>query len=281
MRLLVAAALALSVMAPLAPAGAGAVAPTGPGAVWVWTAPPAEQLLGFAVRQGLDEVFLATPTEPTAAESRRIRRSVRALHGAAVRPAALGGDVTWVKHPERALAWARGTLATAPVDGLHLDVEPHGLPGWSDPATRQRLMTRYLELLDQVRSLALAAGVPVEVDVQLAYGSHTVGGENFADAILARVDGVTVMSYRDRAYGPNGLLAVSADWRRRGVAAGVPVRLAVETNPSAEGEHVTFAEEGRAAMLRVVDVVTERVRHEPTHAGFAVHDLDGWRALGP
>jgi len=89
------------------------------------------------------------------------------------------------------------------------------------------------------------------------------------------------MSYRDTARGPNSLLAISRNWLRRAARAGVPVRLAVETNPSAEGEHVTFAEEGRAAMLRVLQTVDAELRGTGSYAGLAVHDLAGWRALGP
>ena len=74
---------------------------------------------------------------------------------------------------------------------------------------------------------------------------------------------------------------MSRDWRDRGERAGVPVRLAVETNPSTEGEHVTFAEEGERAMLRVLRAVDDRLRGTATYAGFAVHDLHGWQTLEP
>ena len=81
------------------------------------------------------------------------------------------------------------------------------------------------------------------------------------------------MSYRDTARGNNSLLAISRDWLRRADRASVPIRLAVETNPSAEGEHVTFAEEGRRSMRRVIRAVDSRLDGTRTYTGFAVHDL--------
>ncbi len=245
--------------------------------VWVWSLQPPIPLRDFVRAAGVTEVFLATPTSPTGDEARQVRRTVRLLHDDGVRVSALGGDPAWVRHHDWALDWAQSALATADFDGLHLDVEPHALPGWQDPPTRRDLVRRYLALLDEVRPLHDR----LVVDVQFAYGSVDAPSGTFADAILRRVDEVTVMSYRDTARGSNSLLAVSRDWRVRGERAGVPVRLAVETNPSTEGEHVTFAEEGERAMLRVLRAVDDRLRGTATYAGFAVHDLDGWQALAP
>jgi len=151
-------------------------APVGPPplrpAVWAWALQPPADLRDFARAHHLSEVFLATPVAPSDQEREQIRRTVQLLHDDGVRVAALGGDVAWVRHHDQALDWARAALATADFDGLHLDVEPHGLPGWHDPDTRRVLIREYLGLLQAVRPLSRR----IVVDVQFAYGSYDAPG---------------------------------------------------------------------------------------------------------
>jgi hypothetical protein len=56
-------------------------------------------------------------------------------------------------------------------------------------------------------NLVLAAAG--QANVPFWYGENRVGGKNFTDEVLKRVDAVTVMSDRDTATGPNSVLDVS------------------------------------------------------------------------
>jgi hypothetical protein len=244
--------------------------------MWVWHVPPATELASTAAALQVSRVFVFVGNRDRQ-DDQRLRQSVTLLHDAGVKVFALSGEPHWTTRHHLALAWARRALALAPFDGLHLDVEPHALPRWKHHP--QPLAAHYLELLEEVDAL----GSPVEVAVQFAYGRVVLDdGTNFADDILGRVDGVTVMSYRDTAEGGNGMIAIAQDWLTRADRVGVASWLSAETNALPSCPYCTFFEEGQSRMsdvLTAVDVA-ERADH-PTYQGFAIEDLDGWLALGP
>lgn len=257
-------------------AGTSAAPIQGVDSMWVWSARPADELASTVKSLGVQRVFLFVGTSSPEGDS-NLRRSVRLLHQKDVAVYALSGEPQWTFQHGAALRWARHALKLAPFDGLHLDVEPHALKNWK--RDQQQLIADYLQLLDQVTALP----GPLEVDVQFAYGKiATPGGSTFADDILARVDGVTAMTYRDTADGGNGMLAISQDWLQRAQQAGKPVWLGAETNPEPDCPYCTFYEEGQAQMASVLtDVDTTERAAFSTYRGIAIEDLDGWLALGP
>lgn len=255
-------------------AAPGAAPIQGVDSMWVWQSRPAADLAAIAGALEVQRVFLFVGNESPDSD-KVIKQSVRLLHEAGIGVYALSGEPAWTYRHQPALDWARRALALAAFDGLHLDVEPHALRHWR--REQQRLVAEYLALLDRIGRLR----GPLEVDVQFAYGSiETPGGSTFADDILGRVDGVTVMSYRDTAEGANGMLAIATDWLERATEAATPVWLAAETNPVPDCVYCTFYEEGQARMASVLSQVDSTVAATyPTYQGIAIEDLDGWLAL--
>lgn len=258
---------------PAAPSQAAPI--SGVNSLWVWHTRPAAELASTVQSLAISRVFLFVGNS-TPEGDRNLKQSVRLLHGEGVEVFALSGEPKWTFRHKPALAWAHRALRLAPFDGLHLDVEPHALKNWK--RDQQALVADYLGLLDKVAPLRGS----LDVDVQFAYGRIATPDGTFADDILQRVDGVTVMSYRDTADGANGMLAIAADWLERATNAGKPVWLAAETNEESDCVYCTFFEEGQADMASVLSQIdsTERSTY-PTYQGFAIEDLDGWLALGP
>src|SRR6478735_7981826 len=246
--------------------------------MWVWHQHPAADLAARAQSLDVKRVFLYVGNSSPEGD-KLIRQSVRLLHAAGVNVYALSGEPQWTFRHQEALSWARRALELAPFDGLHLAGEPHALKNWK--RHQQRLVADYLALMDKLTQLP----GPLEVDVQFAYGRvATSHGSTFADDILSRVDGVTVMSYRDSAEGSNGMLAIARDWLERATAAAKPIWLAAETNPYPDCVYCTFYEEGQAQMASVLEQVDAAERAGglyPTYQGISIEDLDGWLALGP
>ena len=250
-------------------------APVNTRAMWLWGADPAAEVIAWAGRQNISELFVyVSPTVLTDGSLERLQDLKERAVARRIKLRALGGEAEWINNPAAALAWQRAVVSTGLFDGIHLDVEPYLLDSWTTDL--QATETAYLKLLDRMR---LATGLQLEVDVPFWFGQFKVGRTNLADEVLRRVNAVTVMSYRDTAAGPNSLLAVSQDWLTRGKAAGKRVRLAAETGALADCLYCTFHEEGAAALRLELAKVDNATRRTAAFGGIAVHHYGAWRTL--
>lgn len=243
-------------------------------AMWVWDKPSVTTLVDFARANGVTELFVHVPTSLDLAWFTTLRNSTRA---AGIKVQALGSETWWIDSPDAAVAWQQRAVATGLFDGVHLDIEPWLHADWD--LDRPALVTRYLHLLDRMA----ASGVPVELDI--SFWLHEIaapGGGRLDEAVLARVDAVTVMSYRDTATGPDSITGLGAAALGAAARAGKPARLAVETNylgSTAVDQKQTFHGERRARMTTVMSEVDAALAGSTAYAGIAVHDRRGWAAM--
>ncbi|RZU50834.1 hypothetical protein EV385_2620 [Krasilnikovia cinnamomea] len=252
-----------------------APAPPGTRAMWLWSQADPAEVMSWAARHDVTEIFTYVGTTvATDGSLPRLRELKRQADLAGVRLSALGGDESWTTDHAAALAWQKAVTGTKLFAGLHVDAEPYLLPAWN--TNRNATATAYLTLLQRLRD---AGPLAVEVDVPFWYGTITVSGKNLATETLRRASAVTVMSYRDSGTGPNSIYDVSRDWLARGAAAGKRVRLGAETRPLSDCPYCTFAEEGATALGDALARVDGATRSAPAFNGIAVHDYDGWRAL--
>ena len=108
---------------------------------------------------------------------------------------------TWVFPEKRAVlfkAIARlNAFQDAARDGgfaaLHLDVEPHVLPGWKD-GTRKPALAR--GLVELVRAVRERTALPVHVDVPTWYEKIPCGEADLFHALLDAASGAAIMNYR-------------------------------------------------------------------------------------
>ncbi len=101
---------------------------------------------------------------------------------------------------------------------------------------------------------------------------------------MRSVDAVTVMTYRNRTSGPDGVLGVGATALRSAAVTGTPCRLAVETlyyGDTAVDRKQTFDGLGQAVLAQTLDEVDALASSAPEYAGMAVHHYDSWRTLTP
>ncbi len=254
--------------------------PTHPRALWVWSRPDPAELVGFARRRGVRDLFVAVPADLGHSDALSWVRAVRDLaRPAGISLQALGGDPGWVDHPDVAVAWARDALTTGLFSGVHLDIEPWTTPAWSQD--RGAVVHGFLRTLTAVQRAVTA---PVEADVAFwLWTVRTHDGTPLDRAVVDRVDAVTVMSYRRSVTGPDGIVAVAARTVAAAQSAGRPVRLAVETNdlgsdPVARKQ--TFHGGDEASLDTALTAVDTAESGHPGYAGVAIEDYDGYRALG-
>jgi nucleotide-binding universal stress UspA family protein len=250
-------------------------APAGTRAMWLWGDQPAAEVVDWAGRQHVSEIFVyVSPSVLTNGDLERMQDMKERAVPLKIKLRALGGDPAWVTDHAAALAWQRTVVATGLFSGIHLDVEPYLTDGWTTDLSAT--MTSYLKLLDKMRS---GSTLPLEADVPFWFGEYPIGANTLADEVLRRVNAVTVMSYRDTGTGPNSMLSISQDWLARGRTAGKRVRLGAETAALADCPHCTFAEEGATKLRTELAKVDAGTRRSAAFAGIAVHRYGTWRAL--
>ncbi|GAA3448014.1 hypothetical protein [Planomonospora venezuelensis] len=267
---------ALAVLAVAAALVPSCAAPTVKRAMWLWQKADPAAVVEWAAAQKVGEIFAYVPPEPTAGERTRLTELKRNADAAGIALAALGGTPEWTFDHAAALAWQRTAMGTGLFRAAHVDVEPYHLPAWK--TDRAKTVASFTSLLAELRD---ADPRPLEADVPFWYQTVPSGGRTLADDVLARVDAVTVMSYRDTATGPGSIMDISADMLRRGERAGRPVRLGAETLDLPDCPHCSFHGKDREALATALDQVDEAAAAYPAYAGIAVHDYAAWTALRP
>ena len=274
--LMAAAALALPGASSAGSAGLVPV-PAGTRAMWVWSDAPAADVVSWAAGHGVSEIFVSVSASVlTNGDLARLQDIRRRAVAARIRMTALGGDPAWTTDYAPALAWQKAVVTTGLFDGIHLDVEPYLLPAWS--ANLAGAEAAYLKLLERMRA---GSTLRLEADVPFWYGQYRTGTANFADEVLKRVDGITVMSYRNSGTGPNSIIAVSQDWLARGAAAGKRVRLGAETGSLPDCGYCTFAGTSNTTLQLELAKVDTSTRTAAAFGGIAIHWYATWRTLRP
>ena len=246
------------------------VAPPGTRAMWLWERESPEAVAGWAKARSVTTIFAYYDPRADATELTRLRAL---CDDAGITLDALGGEPDWTTDHAAALAWARAAAASGLFRGLHVDVEPYLLPAWAE--RQATLVPQLLRLLEELSRI----GPPVELDVPFWLPTVQVGGENLADAVLARVDGVTVMSYRNTATGGNSMLGVADDLLRRAGKAAKPARLGAETQALGDCAYCTFHGGTDSAMRATLSDVDRAAQRYAAFEGIAVHQYDTWTAL--
>lgn len=248
-------------------------------ATWVGPRPDALTLVSWARKQSVTELFLQVGPDLVSSPDLAWVRSVVTQAGAAgIRVAALGGEITWIDHPCLALAWQQSALLTGLFDGVHVDIEPWTRSDWD--SRRDAVVDGYLGVIEM---LATATSLPLEADI--AFWLHTVPtatGTPLDQAVMDRVDAVTVMSYRNTVCGPDSITSIGAHALASAAAVGIPCRLAVETNylgDDAVSRKQTFHGTSVRTLELALTTVDAAESGTPAYAGMAVHDYAGWRAL--
>ncbi|WP_064094464.1 hypothetical protein [Rossellomorea aquimaris] len=165
--------------------------------------------------------------------------------------------------------------------GVHLDVEPYLLPGWSSSYKKTVLnyqkMIRDAAIFSKSHKLSLGVDIPFWFDEK--YFQNEFGKGNLAQWVISETDEVAIMAYRDRAEGPNGIIQLVKNEMDFAFLEGKKVKVGVETAPSSEGGFLTFFEEGQDEMNRQIEIVDRYYSNDLPYHGIAIHHLDSWMKL--
>lgn len=163
--------------------------------------------------------------------------------------------------------------------GLILDIEPYLLKKF-DPDEDYYI---YQDLLNQAILFCRENDLSLNVVIPFWYDGikeiDLEGHDDLADWIISMADETTIMAYRNKAEGGNGILSLIEEEVNHSLISGHPITVALETRPSSEGDHLSFSEMDKEAVIEmIVFLATELVREEQ-QINFAVHDLESWLEL--
>ena len=256
-------------------------------AMWVWDTSTPTATVDLAVSAGIDQLFVAVPPNlTTSSQLPAIKSLADRAKAAGIRVDALGGDPGWVDNPSWVVTyWLKPAKSSGLFTGIHVDVEPYSTPAWT--SNQPTVVSKYLTLLDKLK--ANAGTSPIEADIPFWFNTiHATasgGASSSLDReIMKRTAGVTVMSYRNTATGPDGTLDIAAAALAAGVALGKPVRLGQETTylgDTAVDRKQTFYGWTRTDMEAQLAQVNAGAAAYSSYAGLAIHSAGGYAAMTP
>jgi len=258
---------------------------------WLWQThddlQDRERTLADLERNGINRVYLQADPDVPAGLYKAFIREARTK---GIEVHALGGAPDWILPGSNVkmyvlINWVkRYNQNAAPEErftGIHLDVEPYVLPQWQDDTDKMLglFMDTISGFVQEVRAetgLAAGADLPVwleQFQVRDGYGGRTT----LSDWMIRRLDQTTLMAYRTRA---RDIVSSVSREMKEAARRGKSVTVAVETAEASEPD-LSFYTEGRARMDAVLDEACRSFQAEASFAGFAVHDFENWRKLGP
>lgn len=174
-------------------------------------------------------------------------------------------------------------------DGVNIDIEPHGLADWRVSPTVQ---LQYLGMLSELMQRKLASGQNLNVGPAIPRWFDTNNEclnidwhgtvKNCAQHIQDITDYVSVMDYRDEAAGPSGIIVNGQGEIEYADQIGKQVMISVETDQisfSGDPAVITFQEEGRLFMEKMLDQVYKAFGNDPSFLGIVIHHYDSYREL--
>lgn len=271
--------------------GSPAMAQTPDRATWLWNPwmfhDSPESTLVFLQQKKVSTVFVQIDSD---IPRTKYHAFLTGAHKANIKVFALDGAPNWgnttgAKAKNKFKNWLANYQKTAPAtakfDGIHVDIEPYGLPEWETKRAAtvrgfQNVLTE-LAAFSKTQKLQFEADIPFWFD-EITYNNPTYGKGNLAEWTIKNTDGVALMSYRDTA---QAIIDISSKEMAWGKTYGKKVRVGVETMESKEHPFISFHEEGEQAMERALVDVNTAFRGYSSFAGVSVHHVGSWMNLRP
>lgn len=155
--------------------------------------------------------------------------------------------------------------------GIHLDIEPHQSPDFD--ARRESLILKLIKLADLLKQtykeISFDFDIPFWIDDNITYGGST---RSAYQHMIDIADRVFVMSYRDTA---DAIIDVGGDELSYAKEVGKKIIFSVECS-SSEGDKVSFAEEGRCAMMAELEILKQKLGDD---FRISIHNIKSWHDM--
>ena len=242
-------------------------------ALWVWDTDNilhdngTDTLLTFIRTRKISTVYLGLPYDASRSraaggivlDKMRLEPIVRSLRSVGATVEALVGDKAFILPGQRnfvtntvehVVEYNASVTPEARFTGIHFDVEPYLLPGFTSP--NQRWFTdNFLAMLKAFVPIARKGHLSVGADIPPWYDSAnelanrfipSSGDRPFYEQIIDLLDTVTLMDYRTDAQGDNGIAMLAVRELAYAERTGKKVFVGLETTPLPAETILTFRE---------------------------------------
>jgi hypothetical protein len=270
-----------------------------------------ERLFSFCRERGIRDLFWQVHFSKTEVpvcilENATAQRSfLRAAHEHKIRVHALTGDPSHTRLPKhaRVLALLEALLIFnadsddgSRFDGLHLDIEPHGLPEWksADKELRCELLSQFVEMHRVVAERLRREQDPIQLGTDLVFWLNKTDPDGLPEYpvalhgqtkdpmafILDLVDRVAIMSYRDTTEGRNGIVAIVAPTLSQAGFTKAKVYVGVKMAPIGSAKESYYGR-SEAEMWSDLKSVDEAYGTQPSYAGMAFFHYESFQEMAP
>lgn len=244
-----------------------------------------EEILDFVREQGIDLLYIRIDMNLPMSYYREFNREAKAM---GIELHAMGGHPVWALTESREkifrlVNWVRSFNEQAAenerFEGIHLDIEPYVLPIWS--VDKEEVLRQWMGNIQAfVQKLEESPRLQSSVDLAAWLDNAATPGQPdlpFSHWMISQLDHTTLMAFRDRAEGSNGILGLVDSEIKYAESVGKKLIVAVEMKESREGNFVSFFEEGKTAMNIQLDLVRGALKVYTAFKGIAVHAYDYWK----
>lgn len=252
-------------------------------ATWLWNTTlivdSTTDILQFAASQQINTIYLQINKDLDISQYQRFISAASAQH---IMIEALDGAPSWALDQDRdqlqdTLQWItsyqQASSATEQFGGIHIDIEPYLLPNWTkEQAT---IVAQWQRSVQMITATAQALHLPASADIPFwLYTLNTPDSHStLSQWMIDQYDSLTVMAYRDSGAAIDDVAQAQLS---EADTAGKDMYIGVETNPSSEGDHISFYGKGADALTTALSQVTTQASTHSSFAGIAVHDYVGW-----
>jgi hypothetical protein len=268
-------------------------------ATWIWdlngllegSEANIPEVKDFLLRHRVRTVYLHAGEDVEGSEKPLFRSFIRQVGSAGVQVQALGGERNWALPEGRSGMYAfldriDSYNASVPQEerfaGIHLDVEPYSLPEWDKDQSEvvrqwKKTMNAAAEYA-RIHSLQLGIDLPFWLDRIPASADDSGSSGKLDRWMMAMSDSVTLMSYRDKAEGADGVLALVKQELEDAQGSGAKVLVGLNVAPDSEAK-LTFDGEDAGRFRAVASRIRRAYAGNAGFGGIAVHDLAAWMRL--
>lgn len=258
---------------------------------WWWNAKDidakGEEVLSFCYSQGVTDIFLQYSTAISANVYSDFISNATYL---GIRVHACMGDRSWydpinydiIDFRLKSVAeFNASRKAYSKFSGVHFDIEPHTLPEWQ--TDQLNTVKKWETTVEMYSNDCFSMGL--ELSASLPFSTcKTICSDNtnhLSSFMIKNHNKIAVMSYRDKAEGNDSILYHSKPFLEHAVELGRAnsIIIGVETKDTAEGDKITFAQEGRKAMNEQLYIVDWQAGDYRSYAGHAIHAVNYWMEL--